>query len=316
MTSEHLFHEKNLQYLDTDWKLATVYTAFLSPKSHQDAVRLIYGLQYDREKRAPVIHHPQQWIKDARDQLMERDLIKITEQKLKGSIIKANIDPILHSLIQTGTVKMNDLSILEGLRIVLDSQWFRNIFTFENIHYPMTYKDGTVYEPFRNLVRINKEDNTRKLEVRNLQNRIFQLLFEIGYYSHNFRYLANESVQQNGLTSGDNIIDDLLLMQNFDRFLQKHYPEVPSYFIETMISCMKNTGIDSMDQTYSERLIFKILREYAGIFMPMELSIALRSSACYRTVQPVDCGYVRKVYACNYRQAMEMAEKRGGTHEK
>ena len=294
MMSDVPASENNLHYLDSDWKLATVYTAFLVPKSHQDAVRLIYNLEYDKNKKAPVIQHPQQWVKDARDLLMERNLISITEQKLKSSILKANVDPIIQSLIEMNRETMKDLSILEGVRLVLDSRWFRNFFTFENLHHPMTYKDGTIYEPFRNLEKIIGEDKSRKLEVRNLQNRIFQLLYEIGYYSQNIRYLAKRLIHNDLDITEDPIFEDLLNVKNYDTFLRNHEHEVPPCFIQTTLACMQSMGIEPPEKIYSDRLMRKIVNEYSGIFMPTQVAIALRQSPCTRSVNTIDFGYVRK----------------------
>jgi len=308
MSSDPSQKENNLQFLDSDWKLATVYTAFLVPKSHQDAVRLIYGLEYDRNRKAPSIPHAQGWISTARDQLLERNLLSFIDNKVKSSIIKASVDPIIQSLMETNKEMMKDLSVLEGVRLVLDSQWFRNFFTFQNIYTPMTYTDGTVYEPYRNLIKIIKEDRSKKLEIRSLQNRLFQLLYEIGYYCHNVRYLVNDFKIRDRFSRGDMnedpIFDELLQEKNFDLFLMKRQHDIDSHFIEIWKRCMKDSGIDSLDQAYSERLISRMLEERAGIFMPMQVAIALRSSPCTRSVQPVDCGYTRKRFIIEYGRVM------------
>jgi len=309
MTVEFSQNENNLQYLDSDWKLATVYTAFLVPKSHQDAVRLIYNLEYDKNKRAPIIQHPQKWVKDARVLLMERNLITITEQKLKSTILKANVDPIIQSLIEMNRNTMKDLSVLEGVRLVLDSQWFRNFFTFENLHHPMTYKDGSVYEPYRNLEKIIGEEKTKKLEVRNLQNRIFQLLYEIGYYSQNIRFLSKRLIHNDLDITEDPIFEDLLNVKNYDAFLRNHMHEVPPCFIQTILVCMQSMGIEPPEKIYSDRLMDKIVNEYSGIFMPTQIAIALRQSLCTRSVNTIDFGYVRKLFMSSYRAHLKQYEE-------
>lgn len=306
MTPEPAERENNLHYLDSDWKRATVYTAFLVPKTHQDAVRLIYGLEYDRNKRAPPIHHAQNWISKSRDELMELNLLTFTDHKLKNSLITARVDPIIQSLIEHNQEMMNDLSLREGVRLVLDSHWFRDFFSFHHIHYPMTYKSGTVYEPYRDLVKTMRADTSKKLEVRGFSNRIFQLLNEIGYYSHNIRYLITDLQNPDNLfhedLNEDPILDDLLQVQNFDLFLRNHQNSLNPELIEVWRSCMEHSGIASIEQTYSNRLMSKIFEEYAGFFMPMQIAIALRSSPCTRSVQPVDCGYTGKKFIHQYRR--------------
>ena len=176
----------SISYLDSDWKLATIYTAFLIPKSQQEAIRLIYGIRTTPGKRAPVIHQPVQWISDTREMLMENGLLHCKDQRLRGTQIGASIEPIVQSLIDAGAQDSTDPVVLDGVRIILNSSWFRNFFSFDNLHSPISYQNGKVYEPYQNLVKQNPPGKT--LEIINLQNRMFQLLSEIGYYSHNIRY--------------------------------------------------------------------------------------------------------------------------------
>lgn len=65
----------SLKYLDTDQRLATVYTAFLVPKTQQDAIRLIYNIPKEEGRRAPIINRPVKQISDTRKKLMEAGLL-------------------------------------------------------------------------------------------------------------------------------------------------------------------------------------------------------------------------------------------------
>lgn len=144
-----------LEYLDSDWKLATVYSTFLVPKSQQEAIRLIYGMRTTPGKKAPVIHQPVQWISDTREILIEQGILERVDQKLKGAVIKANIDPIVQSLITAGTQDSTDPVVLDGVRIILNSSWFRNFFSFDNLNSPITYQNKEPYEPYRDLIKLN-----------------------------------------------------------------------------------------------------------------------------------------------------------------
>lgn len=298
--------DNSIAFLDTDWKLATVYVAFIEPKTQQDAVRFIYGKRKPQGRHAPVITQPVQWITDAREELMAHNFLIRTDNKLRGSIIKANNTPILRSLQDAGAENCHLPDVMKGAEMVLDSPWFRSFFSYTMVHSPMTYADGTVYEPYRNLIKIiNEEENTKKLEIKGFQNRLFQLLSEIGYYNHNIRYLMQSiggSLEEDGRSKP--VLARLLQEPDFLTFVLNNDEEIPPYFIEIFTETVKSLDIRYLGVNYCERLFTALLNNNVGVYMPEEISILFRSSPCMISVRPLDMGYLMKKFYSKYHHKM------------
>lgn len=295
--SEKTYEPDNLEFLDRDLKLATVYTAFLNPKSQQNAIRLIYKARKGIGERAPIIHHPVNWIIEAREELMKRKYLVSTDNKLRNSVIKADIEPVIRSLIVAGVDGGSNPEVVKGVRLVLDSAWFRTFFSYEFLHSPITYRNKTVYEPYREIIKRNPSGE--RLEITNLKNRLFQLLFEIGYYNHNIRWMLKYIDRDKGDTpagSEDPILKDLLTSHNFDAILETHRDLVPPRFVATYYSCIANIKMGHMDEHFPERLIKYLLDSHAGLFIPIPVSVFLRSCQYKSSVRPVDCGYILKEF--------------------
>ncbi len=289
----------NLEYLDTNWKLATVYTAFLFPKSQQDAIRLIYKAGKGIGGKAPVIHHPLNWIIDAREELMEKGYLVRTDNKLKNSIIKADVSPILASLIEAGVEKgpRPGPEIIEGTRRVLDSNWFRKFFSYEYLYNPITYRNKDIYEPYQNIIKHTPSGD--RLEIKSLKNRLFQLLYEIGYYSHNIRWLMDDSQREQRehiAGTDDPILKDLLSSQNFEELIDNNRSGIPPNFIDIFYYCIANTNMDQMDKYFPEKFLKYLVYSHAGLFIPMQVSVFLRSAQYKSSVRPLDCGYIMKLF--------------------
>lgn len=294
-----------LDYIDSDWKLATVYTAFLIPKSQQEAIRLIYGIRTTPGKRAPVIHQPVQWISDTREILMEHGLLHRKDQKLRGTQIGASIEPIVQSLIDAGAQDSTDPVVLDGVRIILNSSWFRNFFSFDNLHSPISYQNGEVYEPYQNLVKQNLSG--KKLEIKNLQNRMFQLLSEIGYYSHNIRYLVKRVTGLPRTHGEDPLFEELIGQNDFDALCNKISEDIPKDFIPWYRDSIVKSPLSAMTIYYPERLFKKLLDDYAALCMPSQVSVLLRSAPCITAVKPLDCAYIQQKFLQKRREEKDKA---------
>jgi len=294
-TPEKAVGPSNLEYLDTDWKLATVYTAFLFPKSQQDAIRLIYKAGKGIGGRAPVIKHPVNWIIDAREELMNRGYLVSTDNKLRSSVIKAEVSPILESLIEAGGKKGPGPEIIEGTRRILDSNWFRKFFSYEYLYNPITYRNNDIYEPYLNIIKHTPSGD--RLEIKSLKNRLFQLLYEIGYYSHNIRWLMGyiQRDKREWISESDeSLLKDLLASQNFEELIDNNRGGIPPHFIDIFYYCIANTTMDQMDKFFPEKFLKYLVYSHAGHFIPMPVSVFLRSAPHKSSVRPLDCGYITK----------------------
>jgi hypothetical protein len=302
---------KTIAYLDTDWKLATIYIAFMEPKTQQDAVRFIYGRRKVEGRHAPVIKQPVKWITEVRETLMADGFLVRTDNKLRGSIIKADISPILRSLQEAGAEGSHKPDVMKGAEMVLDSPWFRSFFSYTAMHTPMTYADTTIYEPYQNLIKIvNEEKNTKKLEINDLQNRIFQLLSEIGYYNHNFRDLMRfEKRSVLDKRSKRSILPKLIQEPDFYSFLENYDEEIPILFNDALIETIKESGLKYFQNIFCERLFATLLASNAGVFMPEEISILFRSVPCTTSTNTIDMGYIRKFFHPVYIRMLNQYEE-------
>jgi len=295
---------KDLEYLDTDWKLATVYTAFLYPKSQQDAIRLIYKSSKRIGDKTLDIRNPANWIIDTREKLMERGYLIRTDNKLKNSIIKADIEPIVQSLIAAGMDGGRDHEVQEGVRLVLDSDWFRNFFSDEFLNNPITYRNGTVYEPYHDIVKENP--SWSHLMIDDLKNRLFQLLSEIGYYSNNMRWVLLEEIDPDTNTfyynKNDPLLEGLLTLQRFDSVIEKYRDLIPSPFIKDYSFCIEKKHLHHSYDFFPERLIKRLLNDYGGLLMPMTVSIFLSRCPYKSEIRRLDFGYIYKEFSY-YRRA-------------
>jgi len=165
---------------------------------------LIYKAGDRTRGRIPVINHPVQWIIDTMKELMDWGYLVSTDNRFRNSIMKSSIDPIINLLVATESEGISNPEIREAARLVLDSDWFRNFFSYSFLQDPITYRDATIYEPYRNLSKENPSGS--QLEIKNLKNRLFQLMNEIGYYSHNIRLLLkkNDKVNAINLAASEN----------------------------------------------------------------------------------------------------------------
>lgn len=296
----------SLEDLNNDWKLSTLYTAFLVPKTQQEAVKLIYKIKTIPGKKAPRINRPVQWITDTREKLMDMGFLIKTDNKLKNSIIKANIEPIIQSLIKTGSEDSNDPVVLKGVRLVLESFWFRDFFSYDMLHSPINYKNGEVYEPFQGIIKNVSSDEKQqeadqrkklpysRLDITDLQNRIFQLLSEIGYYSHNIRYVLKRIKKIPRHQNEDPLFDVLIGGNNFDTLCSNYTDEIPQNFIELYRSSSEGALYSTMASYYPERLFKKLLNEKAALCIPSQVSILLRSTSYIAKNKPLDCGYIQR----------------------
>jgi hypothetical protein len=281
-----------LEDIDNDWKLATLYTAFLVPKSQQEAIRLIYGIRTVPGKRATRINRPVGWVSETRKELTNKGFLIKTDNILKGSIFKANIEPIVQSLLLAKTEDSTDPVVVEGVRSVLESFWFRDFFSYDNINSPITYKNEQVYEPYQNIIKDNTSGD--RLEILNLKNRMFQLLSEIGYYTHNIRYLYKRVQRMPKHRNEDPLFDVLLKEKNFDMLYSQITKEIPLNFIDFYYTAVKKAPLSTMGLCYPDRLFKKLLDEHAALCMPTQVSVLFRSAPCTTSIKPLDCGYIQR----------------------
>jgi hypothetical protein len=97
---------------------------------------LIYEAGERTSGRIPVINHPVQWIIDTMKELMDRGYLVSTDKMFRNSIMKSSIDPIINSLVATESEGISNPEIREAARLVLDSDWFRNFFSYSFLQGP------------------------------------------------------------------------------------------------------------------------------------------------------------------------------------
>jgi hypothetical protein len=78
--------------------------------------------------------------------------------------------------------------------------------------------------------------------------------------------------------------------------VKKNQDGVPPGFIDAYYSCIANTRMRHMYERFPERLIKYLLNTNGGLFMPIPVSVLMRSCTCKSSVRPVDCGYIMKAF--------------------
>ncbi len=290
----------DLKYLERNLHNATVWTAFLEPKTQQEAAALIFGV----EPGGPI-HHNISSISKTRHNLLERNLLSKKENKLRNVKLRANITPLINSILRVQKKEALTEDEIKVLSIILDSDWFREIFSHKKIRHPFTYQDKEVYEPFLGLykeIHYNRKDMSTnqkrppgiRLEVENLENRMFQIIYELGYYSHNFSYDFCVLNKNNLICDGKiSLFEEILTKNSFDEVIKDMKSTFPSGFFERYVHYLNK---------YSEIFSRKVPLDFfnylfsspALCLIPEEIAISLRVLPYSSSNRPVDMGFLRK----------------------
>lgn len=289
----------DLTYLNSDWKRATLWMAFLEPKTQQDAIRYIY---HGQTKGVP-----ENWIIAAKRELLEREFIIKTDQEDRNSIYSANTEPIIRSILSHVTYVRRRSENVPGqtdcIRKVLDSQCFRGFFSYGAMTSPLLMSDKQVYGPFDSLYKPSPQNKSLKLEIRNLTERLFAFLWDIGYYSHNIRWLllATTEGRKGGMWSDEDASRDLLLHPDFDSYLAEKYSEIPDIFPEVYCRAIRKSEGRWYHQSIPIMLYHNLLTTRAGCLIPMGVSEYLRGLPHERKRENhADAGLISKLFDTSY----------------
>ncbi|ABD40471.1 hypothetical protein Mhun_0718 [Methanospirillum hungatei JF-1] len=90
-TPPHNIQEFNISNLDEDWKLATVYAAFISPKTPQQALKLIY--------HGATTGVSENWVINTRRKLIEMGYITKVDDEDSNTLYKSDMGPIANLIL-------------------------------------------------------------------------------------------------------------------------------------------------------------------------------------------------------------------------
>lgn len=183
--------ECSLDTLEHDRARSNAYVAFFTQKSDADANRFIYGITGSRlppSNTGPLI--------DARRELSLNGYIHRINNGLKNVLFRSSVDPIINS-IRSDTGRGRSYSDLdrergnvsvEALATVLDSEWFRQFFSYHAIHNPYPGKNkGGFYSGYAGLRLVPYEFENKTcnvVEVWDIKKLFLELIAEIGTYSY------------------------------------------------------------------------------------------------------------------------------------
>ena len=183
--------ECSLDALENDRIRSNAYVAFFTQKTQADANRFIYGIQgngLSPSNPGPLI--------DARMELSEKGYIHRMNEGLRNVPFRSSVDPIINS-IRTDIERSGsyfDLdsesgrASMDALAKVLDSEWFRQFFSYHAIHNPYPGKNmGEFYSGYAGLRLTPYEfaDKTyNAVEVWYIKKLFLELIAEIGTYSY------------------------------------------------------------------------------------------------------------------------------------
>ncbi|MEI6294036.1 MAG: hypothetical protein WCP36_10150 [Methanomicrobiales archaeon] len=192
--------ECSLDALENDRIRSNAYVAFFTQKTQADANRFIYGVQgggLSPSNPGPLI--------DARMELSEKGYIHRMNEGLRNVPFRSSVGPIINSI--HSDIKRSgsyfDLDSEKGkvsiraLTKVLDSEWFRQFFSYHAIHNPYPGKNkGEFYSGYAGL-RLTPYEFADKsynaVEVWYIKKLFLELIAEIGTYS----YYLNSFIEKN-----------------------------------------------------------------------------------------------------------------------
>ncbi|MCX6699306.1 MAG: hypothetical protein NTV68_05170 [Methanomicrobiales archaeon] len=218
--------ECSLDTLEHDRARSNAYVAFFTQKSEADANRFIYGITGSRLPPS----NPGLFI-DARRGLYLNGYIHRINNGLKNVLFRSSVDPIINS-IRSDTGRGRSYSDLdrergnisvEALATVLDSEWFRQFFSFHAIHNPYPGKNkGEFYSGYAGL-RLEPyefEDKTcNTVEVWHIKKLFLELIAEIGTYSYYLNsFLARNADVLKGYGYRQIRPEELVAARSFDDF--------------------------------------------------------------------------------------------------
>ena len=183
--------ECSLDVLEQDRTWSNAYVAFFTQKSDADATRFMSGITGSGSPPSNSVP-----LMDARRELALYGYIHQIDNGLKNVQFRSSVDPIINSI--RSDIERNgsyfDLEsgrgnvCVEALATVLDSEWFRQFFSYHATHhpYPGKYK-GKFYSGYGGLrlVPYEFEDKTSNaVEVWHIKRLFLELVAEIGTYSY------------------------------------------------------------------------------------------------------------------------------------
>jgi hypothetical protein len=183
--------ECSLDTLENDRIRSNAYVAFFTQKTQADANRFIYGIQgngLSPSNPGPLI--------DARMELSEKGYIHRMNEGLRNVPFRSSVDPIINSIRsdieRSGSYFDLDSAkgkvSFEALAKVLDSEWFRQFFSYHAIHNPYPGKNkGEFYSGYAGIRLTPYEfaDKTcNEVEIWYIKKLFLELIAEIGTYSY------------------------------------------------------------------------------------------------------------------------------------
>lgn len=289
----HKLQEFNIINLDEDWKLGTVYLAYLSPKTPQQALKLIY--------HGTTMGVSENWVINTRRDLTKMGYIIKIDGENKNSLYKSDIVPVANYILSHQNSKIFTQkgveTLLKSLNIFLNSQWFRSFFNEESFFSPIMYSDMTVYGPYANMYITSPSGLNQKMEIKNLSQRLSHLLYDIGYYSHNIRYdMFNTSLKRFNIHESDTeLLEEITSLEDFDLILQNNKENIPSDRLILICSAIKKITKARYYGKAPLQLFKKLFQSGAGCFLPNDFVLMFRNLHRLADTQNfLDFGIVRK----------------------
>lgn len=289
----HNIQEFNITNLDEDWKLGTVYLAFLSPKTPQQALKLIY--------HGATMGVSENWVINTRKKLIKMGYIIQIDGENRNTQYKSDIMPVANFILSHQKpeffTEKGAETVLKSLNIFLNSQWFRDFFNEEYCFSPIMYSDMTVYGPYANMYITTPSGLNQKMEIENLSQRLSHLLRDIGYYSHNMRYdmfrMAEKDFKING--SDTELLEEISSLDDFDLHLKNNKDNIPSDLLILLCSVIKQATKAGYYGESPLQLFQKLFQSGAGCFLPNDFALMFRHlPRLSNTPESLDFGIIRK----------------------
>lgn len=103
-----------------------IYLLFIDGKTQKEAAEFMYQKEYSKINTSTI--------KNARKTLIQNNLIE-SDGSLRNAVFESNLDYIIDRISEAASKRdyTIDEKELEGIRMFLESEWFRSLFSLDNI---------------------------------------------------------------------------------------------------------------------------------------------------------------------------------------
>ena len=243
----------------------TVFVSCLEPKTTQELVKFIYGVESAADVNSTPVIKARACLYHAHYLVPEGDLLRNTKFRASSKPIREYIE----SVITRDSSLTFDSEVFDALEKVLDSAWFRGFLSPDILLNPPRY---VVY----NNVHVNEKG---KLIVSDAIGLVTMILADIGVFADAFHALSEP---EGGFPSLE--LKDILSASRFDDCIQQHQNTLPTSLLKKFVDelCRYRTDERGLPSESGKTLVPEQMLDHMswvpGMLPPDLCELMIRSS--------------------------------------